>query len=180
MLHSSSGNITERRLSSPNSFKRRSLEKKVTPVKTIRKPTSITRSANGRMQQIRESFFSRERPSVNLIPSDSSAPKRWLRSDTIAAIPIKTLRSRNVEIAGQVVPTQSEQFPQHSDRNPKIIETPNRFKQHQQPFRNSMEGNSIMDKPIAAQSTPGWLPFFIVFFIFIFKANGSGLVSYNF
>lgn len=38
--------------------------------------------------------------------SSSSTPKRWLRSDTIAATPIKTLRSRNVDIAGHTVSPQ--------------------------------------------------------------------------
>ncbi|KAH0550833.1 hypothetical protein KQX54_020940 [Cotesia glomerata] len=48
---------------------------------------------------------------LRLTPADpttsSTTPQRWLRSDTIAAIPIKTLRSRNVDIAsGHTVPPQ--------------------------------------------------------------------------
>ena len=123
--------MQERRLSSPNSFKRRNLEKKVTPVKTIRRP-SINRSTS--RIQMRENFWDQGRASrtgvacsgsrrqtvVGLInsgadsvnatmTSSSSAPKRWLRSDTIAATPIKTLRSRNVDIAGHTVPAQLAQ-----------------------------------------------------------------------
>ncbi|OXU20286.1 hypothetical protein TSAR_016142 [Trichomalopsis sarcophagae] len=131
VLNSSTGSIQERRLSSPNSFKRRNLEKKVTPVKTIRRP-SINRSTN--RIQMRDSFWeqqgrasrtgascssSRRQTVVGIISSiaesvsastsnssSSSAPKRWLRSDTIAATPIKTLRSRNVDIAGHTVSAQ--------------------------------------------------------------------------
>ncbi|XP_058806761.1 uncharacterized protein LOC131673081 isoform X2 [Phymastichus coffea] len=127
VLNSSTHGIQERRLSSPNSFKRRNLEKKVTPVKTIRRP-SISRSAT--RIQMRENFWDQGRASrtgascsstrrqtvVGLISSlaetvsvsspSLSAPKRWLRSDTIAATPIKTLRSRNVDIAGHTVTPQ--------------------------------------------------------------------------
>lgn len=128
VLNTSTNGIQERRLSSPNSFKRRNLEKKVTPVKTIRRP-SISRSAS--RIQMRENFWDQGRASrtgascsgtrrqtvVGLIsslsetvavgsPASSSAPKRWLRSDTIAATPIKTLRSRNVDIAGHTVTPQ--------------------------------------------------------------------------
>jgi hypothetical protein len=130
VLNSSTGSIQERRLSSPNSFKRRNLEKKVTPVKKIRRP-SINRSAS--RIQMRENFWDQGRGSraggscpggrrqtvvglissiADTVSSSSSSspaavvPKRWLRSDTIAATPIKNLRSRNVDIAGQTVPTQ--------------------------------------------------------------------------
>ncbi|XP_014226859.1 uncharacterized protein LOC106652435 [Trichogramma pretiosum] len=99
-----SENVQERRLSSPNCFKRRSLEKKVLPVKTIRRPTSITRSTGTRLQQMRDNFYSRERQSISMT-GDSTTPKRWLRSDTIAATPTKTLRSRNVDITGTPILT---------------------------------------------------------------------------
>ncbi|XP_012254109.2 uncharacterized protein LOC105684936 [Athalia rosae] len=80
---------------------RRSLEKKATPVKTIRRP-----SINGGSRlQFRRSFtVQRER--VNIPNPADLPPQRWLRSDTIAATPIKTLRSRNVDIMGHTVPPQ--------------------------------------------------------------------------
>ncbi|XP_014205500.1 uncharacterized protein LOC106637295 [Copidosoma floridanum] len=125
VLNPSTNGIRERRHSSPNSFKRRSLEKKSTPVKTIRRP-SFNRSTS-RIQITRDSFWDQGRASrtgiscatshrqsvMSMIEyaseststkSSSSTPKRWLRSDTIAATPIKTLRSRNVDIAGHTVP----------------------------------------------------------------------------
>lgn len=107
---------TQEKIPSPNSFQRRSLEKKATPVKTIRRP-----SINGSSRiQLRGSFALRDwdqaksssttslNHSVNGSSPDSvsSTPQRWLRSDTIAATPIKTLRSRNVDIAGHTVPPQ--------------------------------------------------------------------------
>ncbi|XP_015510529.2 uncharacterized protein LOC107217489 [Neodiprion lecontei] len=80
---------------------RRSLEKKATPVKTIRRP-SIN---GGNRIQLRGSFtVQRER--VNITSTPDLPPQRWLRSDTIAATPIKTLRSRNVDIMGHTVPPQ--------------------------------------------------------------------------
>lgn len=85
----------------PRSNQRRSLEKKVTPVKSIRRP-SIN---GGNRIQLRGSFtIQRER--VNIPISADLPPQRWLRSDTIAATPIKTLRSRNVDIMGHTVPPQ--------------------------------------------------------------------------
>ncbi|KYQ57263.1 Protein phosphatase 1D [Trachymyrmex zeteki] len=39
-------------------------------------------------------------------PTDSTIPQRWLRSDTMAATPVKTLRSRNVDIAGHTISAQ--------------------------------------------------------------------------
>ncbi|XP_015116956.1 serine/arginine repetitive matrix protein 2 [Diachasma alloeum] len=104
-------------------YQRRSLEKKATPVKTIRRP-----SINGvNRVQLRGSFALRdslspwdqskgsrrstygERRSTSLgrgSGEPSSTPQMWLRSDTIAATPIKTLRSRNVDITGHTVPPQ--------------------------------------------------------------------------
>lgn len=85
----------------PRTSQRRSLEKKVTPVKTIRRP-SIN---GGNRIQLRGSFnFQRER--VNITSPVDLPPQRWLRSDTIAATPIKTLRSRNVDITGHTIPPQ--------------------------------------------------------------------------
>lgn len=114
------------KLLTPNSFQRRSLEKKATPVKTIRRP-----SINGSSRvQLRGSFALRDwdqtksghrnscsdsRSRLNrtvggTIGSADSSPapslQRWLRSDTLAAIPVKTLRSRNVDITGHTVPAQ--------------------------------------------------------------------------
>ena len=119
-MNSNAGGIQERRLSSPNSFQRRNLEKKVTPVKTIRRP-SINGSSRIQLRGIfglrdwdqgrsnRNGVCSnRHRTVVGLMNSVSepSTPQRWLRSDTIAATPVKTLRSRNVDIAGQTVSAQ--------------------------------------------------------------------------
>ncbi|XP_015600171.1 uncharacterized protein LOC107270053 [Cephus cinctus] len=124
---SSSTTSGQERLSSPNSFQRRSLEKKATPVKTFRRP-----SINGANRvQLRGSFGLRDyeqaksnrsvanTPSTNGICADQAKPnrticisptdappQRWLRSDTIAATPVKTLRSRNVDITGHTVSAQ--------------------------------------------------------------------------
>lgn len=46
-------------------------------------------------------FNNRRQNVVNMLSSAAdfiSSPKRWLRSDTVAATPTKTLRSRNVEL----------------------------------------------------------------------------------
>ncbi|KAK0167541.1 hypothetical protein PV327_004927 [Microctonus hyperodae] len=117
------GNNQEK-LPSPNSFPRRSLEKKATSLKTIRRP-----SINGSNRvQLRGTFglrdwdqaksnrrtsCSTDRVRLNRSMNSSSTesisptiPQRWLRSDTIAATPIKTLRSRNVDITGHTVPPQ--------------------------------------------------------------------------
>ncbi|XP_008559940.1 myosin-G heavy chain [Microplitis demolitor] len=137
--NTSTPNTREKLTVSPTSFQRRSLEKKATPVKTIRRP-----SINGSSRvQLRGSFALRDwdqsksshhhrrrrgaragscssdRSRLNHVitggtalssdptSSSTSTPQRWLRSDTIAAIPIKTLRSRNVDIAsGHTVPPQ--------------------------------------------------------------------------
>ncbi|XP_063989011.1 protein phosphatase 1D isoform X2 [Diachasmimorpha longicaudata] len=111
----------QERISSPG-YQRRSLEKKATPVKTIRRP-----SINGVSRvQLRGSFalrdsltpwdqskgsrrstYERRSTSLNRTSGESSStPQMWLRSDTIAATPIKTLRSRNVDITGHTVPPQ--------------------------------------------------------------------------
>ncbi|KYM75882.1 Protein phosphatase 1D [Atta colombica] len=108
--------------SSSNTFQRRSLEKKATPVKAIRR-SSINGST--RLQHLRGSFGLREwdqgrnnrtnncnnrrtlNRTVTIIgPTDSTIPQRWLRSDTMAATPVKTLRSRNVDIAGHTISAQ--------------------------------------------------------------------------
>ncbi|KYN23371.1 PREDICTED: uncharacterized protein LOC108758451 isoform X1 [Trachymyrmex cornetzi] len=108
--------------SSSNTFQRRSLGKKATPVKAIRR-SSINGST--RLQHLRGSFGLREwdqgrnnrtnncnnrrtlNRTVTIIgPTDSTIPQRWLRSDTMAATPVKTLRSRNVDIAGHTISAQ--------------------------------------------------------------------------
>ncbi|CAK9806257.1 Protein phosphatase 1D [Anthophora plagiata] len=71
----------QERLSSLNTFQR-NLGKKATPVKAIR------------------------RSSVKGSPDSATVPQRWLRSDTIAATPVKTLRSRNVDITGHTISAQ--------------------------------------------------------------------------
>ncbi|KAG7212095.1 hypothetical protein KM043_012446 [Ampulex compressa] len=112
----------QERLSSPNTFQRRSLGKKATPVKTIRRP-----SINGtnRLQQLRGSFGLRDwdqgrngrstncsdrrlsrTGSIIGSTENSTVPQRWLRSDTMAATPVRTLRSRNVDIAGHTISAQ--------------------------------------------------------------------------
>ncbi|KZC07213.1 PREDICTED: protein phosphatase 1D [Dufourea novaeangliae] len=112
----SPGNATampiQERLSPLNTFQR-NLGKKVTPVKAIRRP-----SIKGLLKQLwAASLGAREwdqgrsnRPNgcterrinrtMSIIGSSDSTtvPQRWLRSDTIAATPVKTLRSRNVDI----------------------------------------------------------------------------------
>lgn len=80
---------------------RRNLEKKATPVKSFRRP-SIN---GGNRIQLRGSFTV-QRARVNISSPADLPPQRWLRSDTIAATPIKTLRSRNVDIMGHTVPPQ--------------------------------------------------------------------------
>ncbi|CAL7942094.1 unnamed protein product [Xylocopa violacea] len=71
----------QERLSSLNNFQR-NLGKKVTPVKAIR------------------------RPSIKGSSDSTTVPQRWLRSDTIAATLVKTLRSRNVDITGHTISAQ--------------------------------------------------------------------------
>ncbi|XP_012531727.1 uncharacterized protein LOC105834060 [Monomorium pharaonis] len=108
--------------SSSNTFQRRSLGKKATPVKTIRR-SSINSST--RLQHLRGSFGLRDwdqgrnnranscnsRRTLNrtvtvIGPTDTTIPQRWLRSDTMAATPVKTLRSRNVDIDGHTISAQ--------------------------------------------------------------------------
>lgn len=103
-----------------SSFQRRSLAKKATPVKTIRRS-----SINGsKLQQLRGSFLRdwdqgrsnranncNDRRTLNrtvtiIGPTDTTMPQRWLRSDTMAATPVKTLRSRNVDIVGNTISAQ--------------------------------------------------------------------------
>ncbi|XP_014603224.1 PREDICTED: hybrid signal transduction protein dokA isoform X1 [Polistes canadensis] len=118
---SSTVSVQERRLSSPNTFQRRSLGKKATPTKSIRR-SSINGSA--RLQQLRGIFGFRDwdqgrnnrsngcndrrlnRTTGIIGPLDSGIPQRWLRSDTMAATPVKTLRSRNVDITGHTISAQ--------------------------------------------------------------------------
>lgn len=129
VVNPNSTGIQERKLSSPNSFQRRNLEKKVTPVKAIRRP-----SLNGSNRiQLRGIFGlrdweptrssrsascqSRHRTVVGLL--NESSTQRWLRSDTIAATPVKTLRSRNVDITGHTVSAQiAHQYPIKQSRLP--------------------------------------------------------------
>ncbi|XP_046828429.1 uncharacterized protein LOC124428441 isoform X2 [Vespa crabro] len=111
----------QERLSSPNTFQRRSLGKKATPTKSIRR-SSINGPA--RLQQLRGIFGLRDwdqgrnnrsngcndrrlnRTAGIIGPLDSGMPQRWLRSDTMAATPVKTLRSRNVDITGHTISAQ--------------------------------------------------------------------------
>ncbi|KAI4485541.1 hypothetical protein M0802_012743 [Mischocyttarus mexicanus] len=113
--------VQERRLSSPNTFQRRSLGKKATPTKSIRR-SSINCPA--RIQQLRGIFGFRDwdqgrnnrsnscndrrlnRIAGIIGPLDSGIAQRWLRSDTMAATPVKTLRSRNVDITGHTISAQ--------------------------------------------------------------------------
>ncbi|XP_035743418.1 uncharacterized protein LOC118451204 isoform X2 [Vespa mandarinia] len=117
-----SGTVSvQERLSSPNTFQRRSLGKKATPTKSIRR-SSINGPA--RLQQLRGIFGLRDwdqgrnnrsngcndrrlnRTAGIIGPLDSGMPQRWLRSDTMAATPVKTLRSRNVDITGHTISAQ--------------------------------------------------------------------------
>nr|XP_012138882.1 PREDICTED: uncharacterized protein LOC100877954 isoform X1 [Megachile rotundata] len=110
----------QERLSSLNTFQR-NLGKKATPVKAIRRP-----SFKGLLKQLwaaslgarewdqgkssRSTNSCNERRisrTMSLIGSSDTVPQRWLRSDTIAAAtPVKTLRSRNVEINGHTISAQ--------------------------------------------------------------------------
>ncbi|XP_043472872.1 uncharacterized protein LOC122505380 [Leptopilina heterotoma] len=129
VVNPNSAGIQERKLSSPNSFQRRNLEKKVTPVKAIRRP-SINGSNRIQLRGIfglrdweptrssrSASCQSRHRTVVGLL--NESTTQRWLRSDTIAATPVKTLRSRNVDITGHTVSAQiAHQYPIKQSRLP--------------------------------------------------------------
>ncbi|XP_033316396.1 protein phosphatase 1D [Bombus bifarius] len=108
------------RLLSLNSFQR-NLEKKATPVKAIRRPSfkgllkqlwaaslSAREWDQGRSNRSNNCNERRIKRAVSIIgPSDNTTvPQRWLRSDTIAATPVKTLRSRNVDITGHTISPQ--------------------------------------------------------------------------
>ncbi|KOC67875.1 Protein phosphatase 1D [Habropoda laboriosa] len=110
----------QERLSSLNTFQR-NLGKKATPVKAIRRS-----SVKGLLQKLwaarlgaREWDQGRSNRSTNCnerrinqtvsiigSPDSTTIPQRWLRSDTIAATPVKTLRSRNVDITGHTISAQ--------------------------------------------------------------------------
>ena len=165
-IPSSVGNLSgQEKISSPNSFQRRSLEKKATPVKTFRRP-----SINGtNRSQLRGSFALRDweqksshhnscdrarlNRSIGAVitgADSSSAPslQRWLRSDTLAATPVKTLRSRNVDIAGHTVPAQIAH--QYGIVKPNRLSLPAKLK----------IGGKVVKTPLAAgkltrQNTPG-------------------------
>ncbi|XP_017878356.1 uncharacterized protein LOC108623955 isoform X2 [Ceratina calcarata] len=94
----------------------KNLGKKATPVKTIRRP-SIEWWAKKQLwactlgtRENRSSNCNERRISRNVALIGSSenttVPQRWLRSDTIAATPVKTLRSRNVDITGHTISAQ--------------------------------------------------------------------------
>ena len=104
----------QEKLSSLNTFQR-SLGKKATPVKAIRRPSikgllkqlwaaslGAREWDQGRSNRSNSCSERRINRSVSIIGSTDSTtvPQRWLRSDTIAATPVKTLRSRNVDITG--------------------------------------------------------------------------------
>ncbi|KAJ8687577.1 hypothetical protein QAD02_023371 [Eretmocerus hayati] len=165
MLNTSVNSNQETRRPSPNSFKRRNLEKKVSPTKAIRRIT-MNRSIN--RLQMRDKYWEQSRatragsscPSnsrqavVNSMstladpspsPVSSSAPKRWLRSDTVAATPIKTLRSRNVEIANNAGP---------SDIAPNCISVkPNRLLETQPKLKIPSTASDMLTTPITPQCT---------------------------
>ncbi|XP_043259277.1 uncharacterized protein LOC122401287 [Colletes gigas] len=94
----------QERLSSLNTYQR-SLGKKATPVKAIRRP-----SFKELFKQLWATSLSERRinRTVSIIGSSdiTAVSQRWLRSDTIAATPVKTLRSRNVDITGHTISTQ--------------------------------------------------------------------------
>ncbi|CAK9826894.1 Protein phosphatase 1D [Anthophora retusa] len=110
----------QERLSSLNTFQR-NLGKKATPVKAIRRSSvkgllqklwaarlgarEWDQGRNNRSANCNERRINR---TVSIIGSPDSAtvPQRWLRSDTIAATPVKTLRSRNVDITGHTISAQ--------------------------------------------------------------------------
>lgn len=104
----------QEKLSSLNTFPR-SLGKKATAVKAIRRPSikgllkqlwaaslGAREWDQGRSNRSNSCSERRINRSVSIIGSTDSTtvPQRWLRSDTIAAMPVKTLRSRNVDITG--------------------------------------------------------------------------------
>ncbi|XP_017763126.1 PREDICTED: uncharacterized protein LOC108552938 [Eufriesea mexicana] len=110
----------QERLSSLNSFQR-NLGKKATPVKAIRRPSikgllkqlwaaslGAREWDQGRSSRSNNCNEQRINRTVSIIGSsdNTTVPQRWLRSDTIAATPVKTLRSRNVDITGHTISAQ--------------------------------------------------------------------------
>ncbi|KAL0128190.1 hypothetical protein PUN28_003445 [Cardiocondyla obscurior] len=146
--------------SSSNTFQRRSLGKKATPVKAIRR-SSINGST--RLQQLRGSFGLRDwdqgrnnranncnsgrrtlNRTVTIIgPTDTTMPQRWLRSDTMAATPVKTLRSRNVDIAGHTISAQLVH--QYGVVKQNRLPLPNKLKQ-------STNGGSLQSNRVRSSS----------------------------
>ncbi|XP_071581734.1 uncharacterized protein Pp2c1 isoform X2 [Temnothorax nylanderi] len=145
--------------SSSNTFQRRSLGKKATPVKAIRR-SSINGSS--RLQHLRGSFGLRDwdqgrnnrttncnsRRTINrtvtiIGPTDTSLPQRWLRSDTMAATPVKTLRSRNVDIAGHTISAQLVH--QYGVVKQNRLPLPNKLKQ-------SANGGSLQSSRVRSSS----------------------------
>ncbi|XP_072757972.1 uncharacterized protein Pp2c1 isoform X2 [Anoplolepis gracilipes] len=140
-----------------SSFQRRSLAKKATPVKTIRRP-----SINGsKLQQLRGSFLRdwdqgrsnranncNDRRTLNrtvsvIGPTDTTMPQRWLRSDTMAATPVKTLRSRNVDIVGNTISAQLVH--QYGVVKQNRLSLPNKIKQ-------SANGGSLQSSRVRSSS----------------------------
>ncbi|XP_014476641.1 PREDICTED: uncharacterized protein LOC106745495 isoform X2 [Dinoponera quadriceps] len=143
---------------STNTFQRRSLGKKATLVKTIRRPSI---SGSNRLQQLRGSFGLRDwdqgrsnrtgncndrrlNRTVALMGStDTTMPQRWLRSDTMAATPVKTLRSRNVDIAGHTISAQMVH--QYGVVKQNRLSLPNKLKQ-------STNGGSLQSSRVRSSS----------------------------
>lgn len=140
-----------------SSFQRRNLAKKATPVKTIRRP-----SINGsKLQQLRGSFLRdwdqgrsnranncNDRRTLNrtvsiIGPTDTTMPQRWLRSDTMAATPVKTLRSRNVDIVGNTISAQLVH--QYGVVKQNRLPLPNKLKQ-------SANGGSLQSSRVRSSS----------------------------
>ncbi|XP_043289773.1 flocculation protein FLO11 [Venturia canescens] len=162
----------QEKLPSPTSFQRRSLEKKATPVKTIRRP-----SINGSSRpQLRGSFALREwdqsksghrppctgRSRLNRTvggvigsPNDSSpvpSLQRWLRSDTLAATPVKTLRSRNIDIDGHTIPAQIAH--QYGIVKPNRLSLPAKLKLANKVSKPSSPASSSSSSSTTSVSTP--------------------------
>ncbi|KAM0733721.1 Protein phosphatase 1D [Formica fusca] len=140
-----------------SSFQRRSLAKKATPVKTIRRS-----SINGsKLQQLRGSFLRdwdqgrsnrasncNDRRTLNrtvsiIGPTETTMPQRWLRSDTMAATPVKTLRSRNVDIVGNTISAQLVH--QYGVVKQNRLSLPNKLKQ-------SANGGSLQSSRVRSSS----------------------------
>ncbi|XP_032667479.1 uncharacterized protein LOC116842401 isoform X2 [Odontomachus brunneus] len=150
----------DRLSSSSNSLQqlqRRSLGKKATLVKTIRRPSI---SGSNRLQQLRGSFGLRDwdqgrsnrgncndrrlnRTVALMSSTDTTMPQRWLRSDTMAATPVKTLRSRNVDIAGHTISAQMVH--QYGVVKQNRLSLPNKLKQ-------SANGGSLQSSRVRSSS----------------------------